>query len=375
MKIGIDARFYAEPGGIGRYLRELIKNLEEIDNKNQYVIFLNQQGFAACQLTNKNFTKILADITWYTLKEQTHFTSLIKKTALDIMHFPHWNAPLNYCGKFVVTIHDLILLRYSSRRASTLNFFSYLIKNAAYKMVLKNAARRARMIIAPSQFTKNDIIKALKIPKEKVAMIYQGVPDYALGKTPPADTSFLRRKGITRPYFLYVGAAYPHKNLERLLAAFKIFRGKYGKDYQLLFVGKENYFYRRLKNLARSIYFDLPVIFTDFVEDTDLNVLYQNAAAFIFPSLYEGFGLPPLEAMARKTPVLSSNASCLLEILDNAALFFNPLNPEEMALKMNLIATDQNLREKLARNGILNLNRFSFKKCAQLTLQTYKNSV
>ncbi|MEK7189560.1 MAG: glycosyltransferase family 1 protein, partial [Patescibacteria group bacterium] len=333
MRIGIDARFYAEAGGLGRYTRELIGELEKIDAQNEYLIFVTPQGGELYQPSNARFKKIIVNIRWYSWQEQIWWPLILRRQKIDLTHFLHWNVPLVYRGTFFLTIHDLILLRFPNRRASTLPAVFYWIKYLAHKLVLQSAARRARKIFVPSEFVKNDLIKRLGVAAEKIIVTYEGTgfTCHPRGSGDPASQSKCFNLGfpskdcsalgamlgmtISEPFLLYVGAAYPHKNLERLLEAFAILKNNWTGYLTLVLAGRPDYFYERLKHFACEKYPWLPIIFLGEVSDAELADLYQNASVFVFPSLSEGFGLPPLEAMAHGAPVLASNTSCLPEIL------------------------------------------------------------
>lgn len=367
MKIGIDARFYAEPGGIGRYIRELLKELEKQDTGNIYIVFVNREGFEQYHPTNPHFTKILAPVKWYTLKEQIWMKRIIKKQKVDLMHFPHWNIPLLYRRPFIVTIHDLILLKFPSRHASTLGPLKYWLKNLAYRLVLSQAVNKSQKILTPSCFVKKDILENFRVPEKKIIVTPEGLTEF---KAEAENRSILRKSSITGPFFLYVGVAYPHKNLEKLILAFQQFKKETKNNYQLVLAGKKNYFYKQLEDFIKKQNI-ADVILTGWVTDSELAVLYQNALAYVFPSLYEGFGLPPLEAMAHNLPVISSNASCLPEILGEAALYFNPRQTEEITEAIKRISQDQILRQNLILAGQKQTKLFSWQNCAQLTLRAY----
>lgn len=171
----------------------------------------------------------------------------------------------------------------------------------------------------------------------------------------------------SKPYLLYVGNAYPHKNLERLILAFQILAKN--ESVNLVLVGELDYFYKKLQNQFAY----LPgLFFTDFVSDQKLKKLYQKAALYVFPSLGEGFGLPPLEAMAHGLPVVSSRATCLPEILGQAAVYFNPENVEEIAAKIGLVFKNKKLQEKLIQQGRQRIKKYSWLKMARETLETYR---
>ena len=400
-RIGLDARMYGpQQGGLGRYIQQLIVHLEQLETTDEFVIFLRKENWDEYTPANPRFKKILAEIPWYGWKEQLQFPGIIKKEKIDLMHFPHWNVPIFYNDPFVVTIHDLLLLHFPTKSASTLGPLSYWFKNQAYKLVLRHAVIKAKHIVAVSEYTKEDLHKTLGIPLGKITTTYQAPSKNFQFPIPPAASGIpLRRdnfqanpnaqniknnlspfpfplspRSITKPYALYVGVAYPHKNLEGLLRAWKIFQEKYGHDYQLVLAGKKNYFYNRLK----SSVFDLQssnVIFTDFIPDSELPDLYQNASLYVMPSLYEGFALPSLEAMLYNLPVASSNATCLPEVLGSAALYFDPKNDNEMAEVIHEGLTNNPLRQALATEGKKVVARYSAKKLAETTYQIYRKSL
>jgi len=367
MRIGIDARFYSEAGGLGRYTQELLKELEKQNTSDFFIIFVNQDGWKDYQPQNPKFHKVLANIKWYTMPEQLRLGQIIKNQKVDLMHFLHWNIPFFYHQPFIVTIHDLILLKYPSRQASTLGPIKYWLKNLGYKLILHHAIIASKKILVPSQFVKKDIVANFPITPEKIDVTYEGITTFPDNSLKPEILSQLK---ITKPYFLYVGVSYPHKNLEKLVLAWEEFQKKYSPNYQLVLVGKKNYFYQRLdKFIQKNKITD--VILTDFILDQDLPTLYQKATAFVFPSLYEGFGLPPLEALAFNLPVISSNTSCLPEILGPAALYFNPTSTTDIAKALNHLISDPNLHLQLVSLGQERIKLFSWQNCAQLTLLAY----
>jgi len=371
MKIGIDARFYGQIGtGIGRYLEKLIENLEKIDNENQYFILLRKENFHQYQPQNKNFQKILAPYPWYSLKEQIFLPLLLYKLKLDLVHFPHFNVPIFYFGKFIVTIHDLIITRFATTKATTRDLLTYKIKRIFYHLVIKNAVWRAKKILAVSHFTKNEIINFFKIQEEKIVVTYEAVNM----KQVQGQKSSHRELAMGN-YLLSVGNAYPHKNLERLLRAFKILTSRDENiklSLQLVLVGKIDYFYKRLQKLVKELNIEDKVIFTGPVSNEELIYLYQNALVYVFPSLMEGFGLPGLEAMANGCPVISSSAGSLPEIYGQAALYFNPENVDEMVEKIKMIINNENLRNELREKGLAQVKKYSWPRCAQETLRVYQ---
>jgi glycosyltransferase involved in cell wall biosynthesis len=370
MRIGIDARFFGTIGkGLGRYTQKLIENLENIDSENQYFVFLRKENWDEYKPKNKNFTKVPADIPWYGLREQLQFPGILKKHKLDLVHFPHFNVPVLYKGKFVVTIHDLILLRYPTKKASTLSPLFYLFKKRAYDFVIRQAVKKAEKIIAVSKHTKVDIEKYFRVPDEKISVTYEAV-DIAQKMSAEPGEKILEKYGIMKPYLLYVGNAYPHKNLERLVLVFREIAKKH-PHLHLALVGKEDYFYKRLKKFA-SENFAKNVVFAGFVPDKHLGIVYREALLYVFPSLCEGFGLPPLEAMAKGIPVASSNASCLPEILGEAVVYFDPKGMAEMAATIESAISDSDLRKNLITRGKERLKKYSWEKMGRETLDIYE---
>jgi glycosyltransferase involved in cell wall biosynthesis len=384
--IGIDARFYGPLGkGLGRYIQETVDNVIKIDKQNNYVIFLGPDNFDEFIAPDSRIKKVVTSVRWYTLAEQLVMPFLIWREKIDLMHFPHFNVPIFTPVKFVVTIHDLILTKFPTVRATTLSPWIYRMKNLAYKIIIVLAVKRAKKVIAVSEFTKKDVVQKFKIKPEKVIVTYEGVANLARGN----DSLFVKKMddrntllsyNIIDNFILYVGNVYPHKNLESLLAVFFELHKKY-PDLRLVLVGREDYFYKRLKEAAARLNLwseevpNSPVIFTGYVPDVELDVLYRQAVFYVFPSFYEGFGLPALEAMAKSCPVASSNKSCLPEILGEAALYFNPEDKADIFMKMDKLYSDKELREVLIKKGHQQVKRYNWWECARLTFEVYKSVV
>lgn len=384
MRIGIDARFYGPKAkGLGRYTQELIEQLALLDDKNEYFIFLGSDDFLAAQIEAKNFTKVLADFQPYSLREQLIFPLKIWRTKLDLMHFTHFNVPFFYRGKFVATIHDLILKKFPTKRPGIFKGLRYFFKNIFYDICLRSAVRRACQILTVSHFTKNDLIDYFGLEPAKISVIYEGVSRLTL---PPASKEagqrILEKYGIRPPFLLYVGNAYPHKNLPFLLEAFELLLKKSGpKIPQLVLAGKKDDFFQKIeKNFhrlcrvapANKKTFCTQVIFTGFLPDHELAFLYRQAFLYVFPSLYEGFGLPGLEAMFFDLPVLSSNAASLPEIFGEAAYYFDPSDKNDFVAKAKHIFQDQFLRQKLISLGRQRVKKFNWQETARQTLTIYK---
>jgi glycosyltransferase involved in cell wall biosynthesis len=373
MRIGIDARMYGpEQGGLGRYIEQLISELQNINKTDEFFIFLRHENWNIYSPQSKNFHKILADVPWYGWREQLLLPKIFNRLKLDLLHFPHWNIPIFYRKPFVVTIHDLLLLKFPTKKSSTLNFFSYWFKNACYRIVLRNAIRNAKQILTVSNFSKSDIKSIFKIPENKITVTHLA-PFEPKANTKTNETEVLKKYQIKKPFIMYVGVAYPHKNLAGLLEAWKICKAP-KNDFSLVLVGKKNFFYQKiLQKITKEKIAN--VIYTDFVPDEELSVLYKNCSAYIMPSFYEGSALPSLEALFHKIPVISSHATCLPEILKNAAYYFDPTKPTEIASAIETVLGDQEIQKNLIQNGQKIYTEHSWKEVATKTLEIYqKNS-
>jgi glycosyltransferase involved in cell wall biosynthesis len=371
MRIGIDCRLWNETG-VGRYIRNLVAQLNEIDDRNVYTLFALSSHAKEIKNTvqkvkEKKWKVVTADIRWHSLKEQFLFPRILRKENLDLAHFPYFSAPIFYDLPFVVTIHDLIIHHFPTGQASTLPYPLYLLKFQGYKFVLSQIASKARMVLSVSQTTKREIIEHLQIPENKIVVTYEGV-----------NVNFSHKAQSLEPllkaqnFFLYVGNAYPHKNLDRLIEAFRLVKKKY-PQVSLVVVGKNDFFYQRLRNEKKQVD-DLKFLFN--VTDAELNWLYQHAKALVLPSLMEGFGLPALEAMANNCVVLASNIPSLKEICDNAVVYFDPYSTADIAKRMEEICSiPLNHWDKYRQLGLERVKNFSWKKMAGQTLNVYEKCI
>ncbi|MEK9151191.1 MAG: glycosyltransferase family 1 protein [Patescibacteria group bacterium] len=386
MRIGIDARFYGSVGkGLGRYTEKLIERLEALDTDNDYVVFLRRENFDEYAPKNARFKKILVAYPWYSFSEQFLFPLRLLSFRLDIMHFPHFNVPFLYPKRFVVTIHDLILLHYPTFQSTTHTALFYRIKFAAYRLTIASAIRRARHIITVSHFTEQDILTRYPAARGKISVTYEAADLLCQFLSQDQERMLLDRLGLLReapaeirggnirdilhPYLLYVGNAYPHKNLEAIVRIAPLFPA-----YMFVLVGKEDYFYARLKKIAQEQRAQ-NVIFAGFVNDRGLGTLYRYALCYIFPSFYEGFGLPPLEAMARGLPVLASRTGSLPEILGEAARYFDPHTAGSFGKELAEILSSEAVRMELSVRGHRQIARYSWERMAVETLDLYISSI
>lgn len=369
--IGIDARMYgAGFTGIGRYNFELIRHLAELDQVNEYIIFLRKEAYLDFEVPNDRFKKVLADYSHYTFGEQIGFLKLLNSLKLDLMHFTHFNLPIFYSRPYVVTVHDL-----------TPSFFPGKKMNRpwhkwAYQLVLRSLSKKARRLIAVSHHTKKDIIKMLSVPTDKINVIHNGVSSDFLEapKTPKAD--LMKKLGLQKPFFLYTGVWRDHKNLVGMIKAFSQFNQKIGDQYELVITGRHNPTYHEIPDTISDLNLKKSVHLVGMVSELDLRGLYQSAFAYVFPSFYEGFGLPPLEAMQCNTPVLASSCASIPEICgEGNALYFDAYSVEDMADKMTLMAKDASLRQRLVDQGADWVKRFDWKRSVGHVLDLYNEVI
>ncbi len=384
MKIGIDARMYRKAtGGIGRYTRALLKELAILDKKNDYVVFLLPEDMKEYEKPGENFTEVVTDIFYYTFSEQRDFGKLVDKQKLDLIHYTNFNHPLFCKTPFVVTIHDLIMSMYPVGRKQ-----GDPIRKFAYDYVMKHAAKKARKVIVPSVASKNDVVSMLRAKPEDVVVTYEAVDDvygwHAKEKEDSFSTSsknnlkdeILKEYKIEKPYLLFVSQWRPHKGILPLLSAYEMLREKYHDDVELVICGKPNIDFPEVMEKIEAVRERIGGVITPgFVPEEDLPALYGAASVFVLPSLYEGFGLPQLEAMAANVPVATSNTSCMPEVLQDAAEYFDPREPHEIARVLDRLLNDEARRKELIKLGKEQLKKYSWKKMASETLRVYEEAI
>lgn len=371
MRIGIDARFYGPEGtGIGRYVEKLIENLEELDTKNEYFVFLRAANFPLYTPKAPNFTKIKADARWYSIKEQMIMPAVLLKQKLDLVHFPHFNIPLLYPGNFVVTIHDLTKSNFGSAAASNQLKPVYLVKQNMYRFTLNQAVSKAKMILTPSEYVKDNIAKKFLKSNEKILVTYEGAdefydPNFSVSEGKSRE--IFNKYSIKPPYLLFVGNTYPYKNVDVILKALNLLP----EAITLVCVAPRNSFLEKLTERARELGVRNRLITTGFVRDEELKILFKQALCFVFPSRSEGFGLPGLEAMGVGCPVISSSATALPEIYEDAAVYFEPNDEKELVSKILNLQKNQKKRTELIAKGFQQVRKYSWKSLAEQTLKVY----
>lgn len=371
MRIGIDARLWNETG-VGRYIRNLVWQIGKIDQKNQYILFVQPKDYQTLtsHFSPLNFHFVKTDIYWHTVEEQLLFHKVIENEVLDLMHFPYFSIPVLYNKPFVMTIHDLIINHFPTGKASTLPLPIYYAKRFAYQYILKQAAQKSRHIITVSEETKREIVKHLNVSPDKVSVTYEGVDAMLSEKVKVKSKKFVFGDA---KYFLYVGNAYPHKNGERLVEAFQLVVKEF-PEVKLIMVGKKNYFYDRLEEKVKKLGLEKTIIFAGGVNDQELSALYQQAEALIFPSLMEGFGLPGLEAMQNRCLVLASDIPIFKEIYKDAAAYFNPRETASIHATIRQVLTEKKRFALYIEKGTARVKTFSWQKMAQETQNIYESS-
>ena len=368
MRIVIDGRMYQE-SGIGRYIRNLLDNLKKLDERSEYFILHIKSDYDRL-VYHTNFHKVLADFRWYGIDEQIKIPRMLNKLKPDLVHFPHFNLPYFYGGKFVVTIHDLIHQHFRMDRATTLNPLTYKLKQLGYNKVFKNAIAKAVKILVPSSYVKNLLTQEWRIQNEKIVVTYEAVDHkiLSISKLKISESmDAVKKIGIRPPFIFYVGNAHPHKNVEGLIKAFLQLKEKY-PDLSLVLSGHDHYFWQRVKKENKYP----GIIYTGYITDEELVAFYKNASCFVMPSFEEGFGIPLLEAMACGCPVVSSNAGALEEVGGDAAVYFDPSDLGDMVDKIDKVLSNGNLTNELIKKGQKRVKFFSWEKLAEQTLEVYK---
>ena len=368
-RIGIDARFYSSHfTGIGRYTAELVARIPLLAPDIEFVVFLAPEQYAEFLPPAANVRAVAVTARHYSVGEQTGFLKALRAEKLDVVHFTHFNAPLLYQRPSVVTIHDLTLHRYPGKKMTKL------MHRAAYHAVVRRSVAHARRIIAVSEHTKQDILEFLHTDPHKIAVVHNGIGDeFVPAKKRGALPMELATKyGITQEYLLYTGVWRDHKNLLGLLEAVAQMQ-QAGWQGQLVLTGRPDAVYApELHAAAARLGVAARLVCTGLVPEEELLALYQHARVYVFPSFYEGFGFPPLEAMACGTAVAVSRRSSLPEVCGEAAAYFDPENPGNMARVMSQVWTDDALRQRLQAMGIVHAKKFRWEQAAEETLAVYR---
>ena len=378
MKIGINAIFLVagEGGGIERYLRNIIKALKKLDHENEYIIFTNKDNTGTFDLGD-NFTEYFTPVSarfrlMKILWEQFLLPFQVKAAGIDVLFSPGNISPLFVSCPSVVVIHDLIPFVRSD------NFSK--IELCALRFLLRLTAKMATRIITISRSSEREIMSQFQISSDRISVIYLACDQNFFYSQPSAEeTGKLKKQyGIKGDFVLCTASTRPYKNIDRLLLAFSILKKRHAVKHRLVLVGASGRHHRFLLKMVADLGLNEDVVFTGFVPDKVLPALYSAASVFVYPSLYEGFGLPILEAMACGTPVVASNITSMPEVVGDAGLMFDPYDVEEMCKRIYRILSNEERRNKLIAKGKQRVREFSWEKTAMEVvnvLQAQYNSV
>ena len=358
MKIVIDARRIRQ--STARYSRNLIDQLQKIDTDNEYVVFIHKQDVGHWRPKAKNFKLKVVGADHYTFAEQLVLPWQIYAQKADLVHFTMPQQPFIYFRKKVTTIHDLTLVKYKNLDK---NRWIYAIEQAIFKLLIHWVCRTSKKIITGSDYVRKDVIDYTKIQPIKVVRTYEAADEIKQHKPEVIDQ--LKSK----KYVSYVGNAFPYKNLHRLIDAFKTVQKDY-PDTVLALAGKTDFFYKKAQKYASDQGVD--AVFLGFISDSQLVWLYQHSLLHVFPSLSEGFGLPGLEAMQYKVALASSSATCLPEIFESAAEYFDPTSTQEISKVIKTLLSDEGRKNELIELGSRQVNKFSWRKMANSTWEIYQ---
>jgi glycosyltransferase involved in cell wall biosynthesis len=364
MRIGIDARKLHD-FGIGTYLQNLLKELVRLEDDAQYVVLCRADDVAWLTALGPRIHPIVTRAPNYSVREQIEVPWRLWRAGVDLFHSPHYVLPILVTCPAVVTVHDCIHLMFPQYLPNRLAIYYA-------RFFMWWATRRARRVLTVSEASKRDILRFCRIPADKVTVIYNAIDD-RFREPPPADEveRIRERFQLHEPFVLYVGNVKPHKNLERLIEAVHHLHENGYDALKLLVIGSDISKYAELRRAIHTHNLHRYVRFLGFVPDQTLHILYRLTSVFAFPSLYEGFGLPPLEAMACGAPVVTSNTSSLPEVVGDAAVLVDPYNAEAIADGILSVLRSTHLRKGLTERGLARVKEYSWARSAQKVREIY----
>jgi len=372
VKIAIDIRRMTE-FGVGTYIRNVVRTLGRLDRKNQYVLIGSPGQMHEFAALPENFEIIPASGPERTLRGYREFRTALTRLDCDLVHVPNlFSIPRGMPCPYVLTVHDMV--EHMSRPWGRSGFWRAL-RWQLTRRVLEGAAR----IVAVSNFTKTEIEKLFGIPADRIEVVYNAIDERFLrGHTSTAERELIaQRYQVTYPFLLYAGRISPHKNVVRMIEAFSALKAELEKDHiypdlKLIIIGDDLSGNPDLRRTVVRSGVQNDVRFLGFVPIEVLRIFYDEAKVFVFPSLYEGFGLPPLEAMAHGTPVVTSNVSSLPEVVGSAAVLVNPENVFEIMRALHRVLIDQALRSRMVELGYQQVKRFSWEASVRRILDVYR---
>ena len=364
MRVAIDARKLYD-FGIGTYVRNLVHQLARIDHDTEYVLLCRRDNASLAESLGSNFRTVTERAGNYSVSEQLLVPLDLSRTGAELFHAPHYVLPPLTPCRAIVTIHDCIHLRFPQYLP---NRFALTCARAQ----IWYAIRRAKRVLTVSESSKQDILRFFDVRDDKISVIHNAIDEHFRIEPPEEDMVRAReRYQLPDRFVMYAGNVLPHKNLERLIDAFTLVRGAGHDDLGLLVTGSEVSKYATLRRAVHRHHLHKHVRFLGYLPASTLAVLYRLADVFVFPSLYEGFGLPPLEALASGTPVVASNVSSLPEVLGDAAILIDPHDPPAIANGITRALDDRTLREQLRRKGLARARTFSWEQSVAKVRQIY----
>jgi glycosyltransferase involved in cell wall biosynthesis len=372
VKIAIDIRRIGD-FGVGTYIRNVLRALGRLDRETHYVLIGPPGKFRDIDPLPPNFESVALTAPETSLGGFLGFRRILRHERCQLVHIPHLSwMPQSLPCPYVITVHDVL------EHMSRLRDHSGL-RRAAHFHLTRRVLQRAARIFAVSNFTKQDVEALFRIPPEKIEVVYNAIDErFRLGHATDADRQVIaERYQVNYPFLLYAGRISPHKNVGRIIEAFSALKTELDKeskfpDLKLIIIGDELSRQPELRRTVVRSAVQNDVRFLGFVPIEVLRIFYDTAKVFVFPSLYEGFGLPPLEAMAHGTPVVTSNTTSLPEVVGNAAVLVNPENVFEIMRAVHRVLVDQTLRDKLKQRGYEQAARFSWEASARCILQAYR---
>lgn len=367
MRVAIDIRKLRDYG-IGTYVRNIVTQIARLDTENEYLLISRPDDLEFTRTLGPNIRGVIGTAGNYSVREQFSIPAIVRRERADVFHAPHYVLPPLVSCPSVVTIHDCIHLM----------FPQYLPNKLAYtyaRAFMWAATHRSTHVLTVSEASKRDILRFFRIPPDKITVAYNAIDarfDHA-----PAEDDMARVKErfqLHDPFVLYVGNIRPHKNVERLIEAFALVRTGPLANTKLLIIGDEISKYPTLRRAVHKGKLHKHVRFLGFVGKDTLAALYRLATVFAFPSLYEGFGLPPLEAMASGTPVVTSNVSSLPEVVGDAAILVDPREPTAIAHGLRRALLDPALRGQMRERGLERARHYSWARTAETILRIYRET-
>jgi glycosyltransferase involved in cell wall biosynthesis len=361
--IVIDAR--NRRSSTGRYTDRLLEHLQTLHSNHRYTVLVQPDD--PWRARGANFEMVSCPFPQFSFNPLNDFRFAYQLRSLhpDLVHFTMTQQPLTYRGRVVTTTHDLTMLNFVRAGRTPGPIFG--LKKLGYRLLFYVAHKKSSAVIVPTKYVAGALAEYLPFMKDKTSVTYEA-------SEPPIIEEAIQPKGIKAPFIFHVGSPFPHKNIQHLVKAFEVLQKK-DPSLRLVLAGKKEFYFEELEAWVRKRPIYPFVDFTGFIEDNELKWLYENAEAYVLPSLSEGFGLPGLEAMAHDCPLVSSNATCLPEVYGEAAVYFDPTDILDTAKAIEKVLEDDKLAKKLVKNGREQLKKYSWHTMAEETLDVYDKTL